>query len=139
MLFDEIFFGFSSSSFCFSFSFFEVKSKKSTNNYGYFSSKDYLINKNIVAVIGDSYVVASEVDNDETFHSLLDKEIILDDITVSKQRGEMNAEVAAYAWLGAISEIVVQWIENGKPHPVLEAFPTLRAHIFRSLDLGEQV
>lgn len=56
-------------------SFFEVKSKKSTNNYGYFSSKDYLINKNLVAVIGDSYVVASEVDNDETFHSLLDKEI----------------------------------------------------------------
>ena len=68
-----------------------------------------------------------------------DKEIILDDITVSKQRGEMNSEVAAYAWLGAISEIVVQWIENGKPHPMLEAFPTLRAIIFRSLDLGEQV
>ena len=65
--------------------------------------------------------------------------LLLDDITVSKQRGEMNAEVAAYAWLGAISEIVVQWIENGKPHPVLEAFPTLRALIFRSLDLGEQV
>lgn len=63
--------------------------------------------------------------------------VLLDDISVVKQRREINTEVAAYAWLGAISEVVVQWIENGNPHPVLEAFPTLRALIFKSLDLEE--
>tara|TARA_B100000767_G_C19707883_1_gene511385 strand:- start:233 stop:1321 length:1089 start_codon:yes stop_codon:yes gene_type:complete len=60
------------------FSFRHIKTKK-INNYGYASDKDYLQSdlkkKNLVAVIGDSYVEASQVKNIDTFHSILDKQI----------------------------------------------------------------
>jgi len=60
------------------FSFRDIKTKK-INNYGYASDNDYLQSdlkeKNLVAVIGDSYVEASQVKNIDTFHSILDKKI----------------------------------------------------------------
>ena len=61
--------------------------------------------------------------------------VLLDDISMGNQRREINTEVVAYAWLGAISEVVVQWIENGHPHPVLEALPTLRTLLLKGLNL----
>lgn len=65
--------------------------------------------------------------------------LLMHDATVDKQHPEINREVAAYAWLGAISEVVVQWIEKGQPHPVNEALPTLRTLLLKSLDLEERL
>jgi len=43
--------------------------KKKVNNAGYFSDVDYAPNEGDVVVIGDSYVEALQVKNDQTFHS----------------------------------------------------------------------
>lgn len=60
------------------FNFRHINTKR-VNNYGFLSDKDYLQSdikeKNLVAVIGDSYVEASQVKNIDTFHSILDKQI----------------------------------------------------------------
>ncbi len=51
---------------------------KKTNNYGYFTNHDFKKNlgdtENLVVVIGDSYVEALQVANDDTFHSELANE-----------------------------------------------------------------
>jgi hypothetical protein len=51
--------------------------KKNINNYGYATDRDFLLEdsqKNKIAVvIGDSYVEALQVKNDDTFHDLLDQ------------------------------------------------------------------
>ena len=47
----------------------------------------------------------------------------------------LNREVIAYASLGAISEVVVKWLETGTPHPVKEALPTLRRLLLGSVGL----
>ena len=61
----------------------------------------------------------------ERFASLL-KELI-EEVTRHSPGPPLNPEVVAYAWLGAISEVVTKWLETGRPHPVEEALPTLRA------------
>ena len=65
--------------------------------------------------------------------------LLLHDAAVNTPHPKINREVAAYAWLGAISEVVVQWIEKGQPHPVHEALPTLRTLLLKSLDLEERL
>ena len=50
---------------------FSIQSKKHINNYGYMSNIDYKkTDENVIAVIGDSYVEAMQVDNNETFHHI---------------------------------------------------------------------
>lgn len=66
-------------------------------------------------------------------------ERLLDDAVGEGQDPAINREVAAYAWLGSISEVVVHWIETGRPHPVLEGLPTLRVLLFRSIGLEDRV
>lgn len=65
------------------FNFKHVNSKK-INNYGFFSDEDYLKNdsrkQNLVAVIGDSYVQASQVKNSDAFPSILNQ--IIENFTV---------------------------------------------------------
>ena len=61
--------------------------------------------------------------------------LLLDDIVKQEEHPKIVTEIAAHVWLGAVSEVVVQWIENGHPHPVIEALPTLRNLLFRSLGL----
>lgn len=51
---------------------------------------------------------------------------LLEQALGQEKAAALNTEVVAYAWLGAISEVVVCWLETGKPHPVKEALPTLR-------------
>ncbi len=48
----------------------------------------------------------------------------------------IDAEVVAYAWIGAINQVVMQWVHTGQPD--LEAtFPTLRALLLRSVGVPE--
>lgn len=45
----------------------------------------------------------------------------------------IETEVAAYAWLGAINEIVIRWLHTGDPDPLEKAIPQLRALLLRSI------
>lgn len=60
---------------------------------------------------------------------------LLDDAVPPERAATLNTDVVAYAWLGAISEVVVKWLETGKPHPVKEALPTLRQVLLRGVGL----
>ena len=62
-------------------------------------------------------------------------ESLLNRALASRDAPQPNTEVVAYAWLGAISEVVVTWLETGKPHPVKEALPTLRGLFLNGLGL----
>ncbi|MBM4405199.1 MAG: TetR/AcrR family transcriptional regulator [Chloroflexi bacterium] len=53
------------------------------------------------------------------------------------ESARVDAGLAALAWQGAISETVVRWLETGRPHPVEEALPTLRAMLHGALGIGE--
>jgi hypothetical protein len=52
---------------------------KNINNYGFATDKEFIAqqqtSKKLIAVIGDSYVEAVQVDNSDTFHAILDDEI----------------------------------------------------------------
>lgn len=45
----------------------------------------------------------------------------------------IDTELAAYAWLGAINEIVLRWLHTGKPHDLRDTLPDLRRHLLRSI------
>ncbi len=37
----------------------------------------------------------------------------------------LNTEVTAYAWLGAITELITRWLYTGRPDPLRESLPAL--------------
>ena len=45
----------------------------------------------------------------------------------------LNARVASYAWLGAISEVVMLWLGSEEAPSPKEAYPTLRVLLLRSV------
>jgi len=49
----------------------------------------------------------------------------------------LDADIAAHAWMGALNEIILRWIETGKPDPV-KALPALRAILLRSVGVPAQ-
>ena len=61
---------------------------------------------------------------------------LLDDALPSRTAADLDREVVAYAWLGAISEVVERWLETGHPHPVRKALPTLRRLLLNSVGPG---
>ena len=61
---------------------------------------------------------------------------LLDDVLPSRVAPDLDREVVAYAWLGAISQVVEKWLETGRPHPVREALPTLRRLLLSSVGPG---
>lgn len=50
---------------------------------------------------------------------------------------ELDTEVAAYAWIGAINEVVIRWVHTGHPAPE-RVLPTLRAMLLRSIGVSEE-
>jgi AcrR family transcriptional regulator len=57
---------------------------------------------------------------------------------VAAQRGDdadIDAGIAAHAWLGAVGELIVRWLETGRPDPMEESLPTLRLLLHRGLGL----
>lgn len=45
----------------------------------------------------------------------------------------LDTELAGYVWLGAINEVVTRWVYTGKPDPLEETLPALRAMLLRSI------
>lgn len=45
----------------------------------------------------------------------------------------LDTETAAWAWFGAINEIVVRWLVTGQPDPLERALPELRRLLLRSV------
>jgi len=48
----------------------------------------------------------------------------------------LDTEVAAYAWIGAINEVVIRWVYTGQPEPE-RVLPTLRTVLLRSIGVSE--
>jgi TetR/AcrR family fatty acid metabolism transcriptional regulator len=48
----------------------------------------------------------------------------------------LDTEVAAYAWFGAINEVVLRWLIVPNPAPLEQAMPTLRALLLRSVGMA---
>ncbi|MBI4588998.1 MAG: TetR/AcrR family transcriptional regulator [Candidatus Rokubacteria bacterium] len=46
----------------------------------------------------------------------------------------LNTEVATLAWLGAVNEIVIQWLHSGTPDLLTEALPALTRLLLRSIE-----
>lgn len=49
----------------------------------------------------------------------------------------INTEVTAYAWMGAINEVVIRWVYTGTPTPD-QALPTLRVLLLRSIGISDE-
>ncbi|MCL5958703.1 MAG: TetR/AcrR family transcriptional regulator [Chloroflexi bacterium] len=49
----------------------------------------------------------------------------------------VDTEIAAYVWLGAISEVVIRWLYTGQPEPLEQALPTLRILLLRSIGVPQ--
>jgi AcrR family transcriptional regulator len=45
----------------------------------------------------------------------------------------LNTEVATLAWLGAVNEVVIQWLHTGQPGLATEVLPALTALLLRSI------
>ena len=48
----------------------------------------------------------------------------------------IDTKIAAFAWLGAINEIVVRWVVTGDPERLEDVIPQLRALLLRSVGLN---
>jgi AcrR family transcriptional regulator len=49
----------------------------------------------------------------------------------------LDTGVAAYAWMGAINEIVIRWVHTGDPEPE-RTIPALRTILLRSIGVSEE-
>ena len=57
----------------------------------------------------------------------------LDQAVVEASIPPLNAEVATLAWLGAVNEVVIQWLHTGQPDLLTEALPALTPLLLRSI------
>jgi TetR/AcrR family transcriptional regulator, fatty acid metabolism regulator protein len=46
---------------------------------------------------------------------------------------DLDTEIVAWAWFGAINEIVVRWLVSGQPERLEDTLPTLRKLLLRSV------
>jgi AcrR family transcriptional regulator len=60
----------------------------------------------------------------------------LDDAIASGDIEPMNTQIAAYAWMGAINEVVIRWIHTGEPDLAI-SLPVLRLFLLRSVGVSE--
>lgn len=60
----------------------------------------------------------------------------LDEAIAAGDIPEIDTEVAAYAWMGAINEVVIRWVYTGQPAPE-RVLPTLRTVLLRSIGVAE--
>jgi AcrR family transcriptional regulator len=49
----------------------------------------------------------------------------------------IDTEVAAYAWMGAVNEVVIRWVYTGEPLPD-RSLPTLRTILLRSIGVNDK-
>ena len=60
----------------------------------------------------------------------------LDDAVAAGEIEPLNTQIAAYAWMGAINEVVIRWIHTGEPDLAI-ALPVLRLFLLRSVGVSE--
>jgi AcrR family transcriptional regulator len=48
----------------------------------------------------------------------------------------IDTEVAAYAWMGAVNEVVIHWVYTGEPSPD-RSLPALRTILLRSIGIND--
>jgi TetR/AcrR family fatty acid metabolism transcriptional regulator len=49
----------------------------------------------------------------------------------------INTEITAYAWLGAINELVLRWVYTGQPDPLTQTLPTLQELFLRGIGITQ--
>ena len=80
---------------------FQHVNVKHINNYGFPSDKDFQKKeqqkKPVIAVIGDSYVEAMQVKNHDTFHAILDKDLVSYDIYPIGMSGSPLSQYIAFS------------------------------------------
>ena len=47
----------------------------------------------------------------------------------------INTQIASYAWIGAINEVVIRWVHSGEPEPD-QILPALRTMLLRSIGVS---
>jgi len=60
----------------------------------------------------------------------------LDRAVQHRRIASQNTELAAYVWIGAISEIVVRWLNTGKPAPLEDTIAPLTRLLLSSVGLA---
>lgn len=50
---------------------------------------------------------------------------------------DVDPEIMAYVWMGAINEVIISWIHDGHPEPE-DTLPVLRKILLRSLGINEE-
>jgi AcrR family transcriptional regulator len=59
--------------------------------------------------------------------------VYLDEAVGEGSLPPLDTEVATLAWLGAVNEVVIQWLHAGKPDLLTEALPSLTRLLLRSI------
>lgn len=67
----------------------------------------------------------------ERFASLIQG--YLDDAVAEGSIPPLDTRVATLAWLGAVNEVVIQWLHRGRPELIAEAVPALTRILLRSI------
>jgi hypothetical protein len=57
----------------------------------------------------------------------------LDEAVAEGSIPPLDTRVATLAWLGALNEVVVQWLHSGRPDLLTEAVPALAPLLLRSI------
>jgi AcrR family transcriptional regulator len=63
----------------------------------------------------------------------------LDEAVAEGSIPPLNTEITAYAWLGAVNEVIVRWLYTGQPDPLEETLDTLRELLLRSINAKAEV
>ncbi|MGH7367922.1 MAG: TetR/AcrR family transcriptional regulator [Candidatus Rokuibacteriota bacterium] len=71
----------------------------------------------------------------ERFASLI--QIYLDDAVAEGSIPPLDTRVATLAWLGAVNEVVIQWLYSGRPDLKTEAVPALTPLLLRSIGAAQ--
>ena len=57
----------------------------------------------------------------------------LDEAVAEGSIPPLNTELTAYAWLGAVNEVIVRWLYTGQPEQLEDALDTLKVLLLRSI------
>ena len=71
----------------------------------------------------------------ERFASLI--QAYLDDAVAEGSIPPQDPRVATLAWLGAVNEVVIQWLYSGRPDLMTEAVPALTPLLLRSIGAAQ--
>jgi AcrR family transcriptional regulator len=86
------------------------------------------------ASLGPAYQ-SKRLEVHERFASLI--QAYLDDAVAEGAIPPLDTRVATLAWLGAVNEVVIQWLDRGRPDLMTEAVPALTPLLLRSIGAAQ--